>query len=427
MSLTIPSPNSEPIAEPLTVLSTLRSHLLPTPLLSLLPSALQLFAHLQSLRGQLTLESTRILETHAQMVLLTQDSKQENLDCLTRDEIKLVNNVRSRENEEREMESVSIHYRKYHLACLLIADISPDKITPLVNLYFPTTQQAQTIGHLFIRLLKPADLVSLEEHRTQVLYWLTRRKTSRLSFDALIEGTQGEVGDSLGREMLRLSERVLEDCEILKRVISSSPTSTPILTQPEISSGPSHQILRKRSHSPSPDHIARLPRLSFDISRGRPRVSLTPHNTSIHTHSPSMSISLSPSTHRGGPIRTLENPRPVSPTELHSSSSARPSYAAKAMYPGPQDESSRRSGENDGYEKGGSKSRKRPRALMIDTGPDYTAPSPRLGERVSKDQLRPFPSSMLRRSIGKDEGSTRRASPLRRGSVGGRTSSVSDT
>ena len=174
------------------------------------------------------------------------------------------------------------------------------------------------------------------------------------------------------------------------------------------------------SPSPSPERIARLPRVSFDLSknRRRARISVEPRNpttSSVRRHHevdmdeemPELPLPLPlPSSRATSPESGLADPQigksSKAPVGRSSSAhnrvagltSAIPKRTRSPMTPVKA-------------------SKVRPRnssGLPPPSGPDYTAPVPTLGANVDKAQLRPFDNSRLKRprtSTTRDENSPR--------------------
>nr|ODO02393.1 hypothetical protein L204_01127 [Cryptococcus depauperatus CBS 7855] len=224
------------------LLESLRAHLQPTPIKALLPSCLNIFAHLLLFSRQLASDASNVLETQREWDRYAEqkgsnrkDNRAESmLDEMERMRIQKVANASSRREEI--MVGLSIEMRKHHIAHLL-ANLKSDPliIRPTLDLYFPPrleTIETSKNAELFISSMTEREVRLLREERLRLEEWqddaeqMFKAKELPLRYEAYfsdgINSTQH--GNWLGRSMVVLAEHIVQDAHDIHAIIANDGT-----------------------------------------------------------------------------------------------------------------------------------------------------------------------------------------------------------
>ncbi|WVO13327.1 hypothetical protein L204_100941 [Cryptococcus depauperatus] len=282
------------------LLESLRAHLQPTPIKALLPSCLNIFAHLLLFSRQLASDASNVLETQREWDRYAEqkgsnrkDNRAESmLDEMERMRIQKVANASSRREEI--MVGLSIEMRKHHIAHLL-ANLKSDPliIRPTLDLYFPPrleTIETSKNAELFISSMTEREVRLLREERLRLEEWqddaeqMFKAKELPLRYEAYfsdgINSTQH--GNWLGRSMVVLAEHIVQDAHDIHAIIANDGTwdkddwyiNTKIrgnrddIMLKEIEEKSKIPLVGlpialRESLSPDPVHVRSLPRLAF--------------------------------------------------------------------------------------------------------------------------------------------------------------------
>ncbi|WVN85704.1 uncharacterized protein L203_100854 [Cryptococcus depauperatus CBS 7841] len=267
------------------LLESLRAHLQPTPIKALLPSCLNIFAHLLLFSRQLASDASDVLETQREWDRYAEQKgsnrkvnrAESMLDEMERMRIQKVANASSRREEI--MVGLSIEMRKHHIAHLL-ANLKSDPliIRPTLDLYFPPrleTMETSKNAELFISSMTEREVRLLHEERLRLEEWqddaeqMFKAKELPLRYEAYfsdgINSTQH--GNWLGRSMVVLAEHIVQDahdCTVNNYRLSLSPSGY----KRSKSKRPRQPLVGlptalRESLSPDPVHVRSLPRLAF--------------------------------------------------------------------------------------------------------------------------------------------------------------------
>ena len=107
-----------------TLINALQAHLIPTPLLNTLPTALQIFAHFQLVGERIKLEAARALEEHHETLKSMDDrairlQDQVAMGALNEKDGRRLNKLAKRDEEET-MFAFSMEFRKHVCSLLLV-------------------------------------------------------------------------------------------------------------------------------------------------------------------------------------------------------------------------------------------------------------------------------------------------------------------
>ncbi|CAD6584779.1 MAG: hypothetical protein TREMPRED_003955 [Tremellales sp. Tagirdzhanova-0007] len=430
-----------------TLIDALRAHLIPKPLLNALPTALQIFAHFQSVGERIKLEAARALREHYEMLRLmdrraVNPQDQVTLGALDEQETRRLIELAKRDEKET-MFALSMDFRKHHIAILLsTTGVTPAIALNLIDQYFPDLpfDDPKVQRHhrmLYIRAMQPSQWSKMRMYRDVALAWYKTARALHRSGNRCpkLQDFVGIARDStlsvLSRKLFEEADMVIQhaneleamfppteergsppqiadvipifDYPSFKWLIKSSCKTSAATTRQDNTNTPSRYHKPPSSSarsdasssSPSPKRIARLPRVSFDMSKGKARIVVekrTPKpGPSIASRQSPMSAELDGTNDQWSEFPlALPNPRLTPTTNLPVvMRAAKPDSPVEHLIkPRPSTPAILNS-----IKRGRTSSGLTPR-----TGPDYTAPSPSFGSNVEKSDLKPFDNSRLKRS-----------------------------
>ncbi|WRT65656.1 uncharacterized protein IL334_002601 [Kwoniella shivajii] len=443
-------------ASPEEILLALRSHLLPHPVLSHLPTTLNLLAHIQLLSLQISIECVRALTSHARLVKKLRregysDREQVVRGVLSEREGYDISEIQKlREEANHRMLAFSLEFRKHHIATLLaLPKLPPGQINGLVNAYFPsdlTISDMTSHPALYIRCMSPNQISLLDHYGKIVRGWYKRKEDSYrgrqppLSYSDFYPDDQDNgkaKQDSLCKNLLKEAEKVLEDIATLEEIFA--PNAQEILGD-DTSVKEEVELLKpvqaEREKGKEVDYREKMYSQVAVASPGRPKIPIseklissikpsvlpkptqpgnfnhvppstsTPSNLSkLPPHSSNLMKSKSSSSLKDSRRVTISSGQasqvPRSETIELGAGSSNPSQSAISIPPWASQATAsinRRQTLSSVVQYTSTPSslrKKRPRQSFPSTGPEYTTPLKH--DTVRREKLRPFENSELHR------------------------------
>ncbi|KAK4684630.1 hypothetical protein P7C73_g5540, partial [Tremellales sp. Uapishka_1] len=199
-----------------TLYNSLEAHLLPTPILSSLPTALQLFADFQLVNKLLKSEAIRALHEIASTKADISDN-----------DAKLLKKVSRRDSDDG-MFGCSVEFRRYHLAKLFSTPgLDPLRAQALLDLYFPLNPSKRDRS-LFIRIMNDAQVAKLKMYREKAEGWCDvsskaftndpREPPPDLALECL-----DSKSDLLVKTMLGSARRIMADVQLFEEMFACNP------------------------------------------------------------------------------------------------------------------------------------------------------------------------------------------------------------
>ncbi|WWC97019.1 hypothetical protein V866_003896 [Kwoniella sp. B9012] len=457
--MTSPIPQPSTAGSPDLILQTLRAHLIPHPILAYLPTVLNLFAHLQLLSDKIQSEAIRALTIHVKLVKrLNKEGchPQEQVfrGALNEREGNDIICVKKRREEAKgRMLAFSLEFRKHHIATLLSTPKIPfGQVEKIIESYFPKSQDennriVKEHPALYIRCMASEQIRIFDHYGKVVRGWYERAKSLKaedkppLSYvdlypDDIVDGKTKQ--DSLCKNILREAERVLEDMEVLRDIFRNDDRREGYQSEGTKSVSESRswgnigEVNLDESDGEKDDAGRRFTKAekgkgkAVDSNLGQSEeitVPTLPPKFSIPTAFPKKSIR--PSTPPLIRVRETTKPLAKTFTEFTPSSNCKPPQQERSHEAIDLTDDSSRTAPPSARSYHSSQlhsddmrktlpstlvipnvtpsspnivTKKRPRQSYPLTGPDYTAPAPKLGGSAGKEKLRPFENSELPRA-----------------------------
>ncbi|OCF57975.1 hypothetical protein L486_04001 [Kwoniella mangroviensis CBS 10435] len=457
--MTSPIPRPSTAASPDLILQTLRAHLIPHPILAYLPTVLNLFAHLQLLSDKIQSEAIRALTVHVKLVKrLNKEGcnpqEQVRRGALNEREGNEIISVKKRREEAKgRMLAFSLEFRKHHAATLLSTPKIPfGQVEKIIESYFPKLQDDNNrivIEHpaLYIRCMACEQIPVFDHYGKVVRGWYERAKSLKdggrpplLYVDLYIDDkVNGKIKqDSLCKNILREAEKVLEDMEVLRDIFGNDDNRKGYQSEGDNSLSESRswgnigEVNLDESDGEEDDAGRRYTKAekgkakAVDSDFGQSEEITAPTLPSkIYTPTAFPKKPVRPSTPPPTRVRQRTKPLAKTFTEVAPSRSCQPPQqershetidltddSSRATPPSARSDHSSQLHFDDRRKTLPSTlvipivtnsspnivTKKRPRQPYPLTGPDFTAPAPKVGGSAVKEKLRPFENSELPRA-----------------------------